>query len=365
MHAPALTAPSDLPAANKTVGLLNTYSTRNLGDAAIMAALATLVPARVVHAQIEETAPSAVPGVRLVDTLDACDTFISVGGDIFNNARPKLITRNFIRMVAHLFQQRRRAIVFGQTIPSSCQGASLALLAETLRRTRSVTVRDAESHRLLQRHGVQAHLSYDTAFVLQPSPKDILAGEKLFDQAGFQADRTALLSVRGFDGMYRHSPEESLRKLIALARLLESRGHQVGVLVQSDVGAADSDRFIAQRILSHVPNARLFDLFEEGRERAPVNQLLGVLHRANIVIGVRYHAAVLRLASGRHPYNLFYSRKGRDLGDRLSLTGCSLDAFDPEAEITAIEATGQMSFDANPVAQDVTRAFANAFGTLG
>ena len=349
---------------NQGVGLVNTYSTRNLGDAAIMAALAGLVPAGCVKARIDEDAPCAVPGLALVESLKDCRSFISVGGDIFNNARPRLVTRNFLGNVSRLFQVRERAMVFGQTIPSSCQGLALTLLAQTLRRTASVTVRDRESHRLLTRLGVEARLSFDAAFTLQPYRRDIVAGRRLFDRAGFEPDRTALISVRGFDGLYRHDPEASLRKLVDLARLLEKRGHRVGVLIQSDVGAADSDRPVARQILKHVPNARAFDLFEGGPDHTPVRLLQGVLHLANIVIGVRYHASVLRLASGRQPYNLFYSRKGRDLGERLSLTGCGLEAFDPATEIDAIEATAQRDFDAAPVARDVASAFNAGFGML-
>ena len=51
---------------NQGVGLVNTYSTRNLGDAAIMAALAGLVPAGCVKARIDEDAPCAVPGLSLI-----------------------------------------------------------------------------------------------------------------------------------------------------------------------------------------------------------------------------------------------------------------------------------------------------------
>jgi polysaccharide pyruvyl transferase WcaK-like protein len=172
------------------------------------------------------------------------------------------------------------------------------------------------------------------------------------------------LSVRGFDSLYRHDPKAALRKLIDLANLLEKRGHQVGVLIQSDVNAADTDRPIAEAIAAHQLNVRIFDLFDNRSGHPPVRSLLGVMHLANIVIGLRYHAAVLRLASGRQPYNLFYSRKGRDLGERLSLTGCGLDAFDPEQEIAAIEATAQRAFAAAPVARDVTSAFDAGFKAL-
>jgi polysaccharide pyruvyl transferase WcaK-like protein len=365
MYVYAPSSSLDDPARNQVdVGLVNTYSTRNLGDAAIMAALAQLVPAGTVRASIADAVPCVVPGIRLTPSLEGCDAFISVGGDIFNNARPAFVTRNFISNVMQLYWQRGRAMVFGQTIPSSCHGLSLSLLAETLRRIRSVTVRDEESQRLLERYGVQSRLSYDAAFVLRPDLADIVAAEALFETAGLQADRTALISVRSFDGMYQQSPDTSLSKLIALARLLTDRGHQVAILIQADVGASDSDRHVAKQILSHVPEAKALDLFAGASKLPPVSLLMGVLSLANIVIGLRYHAAVLRLASGRHAYNLAYSRKGRDLGRRLALTGSTLEAFDVEAEIAAIESTADREFDAAPIAKDVSSAFADAYEKL-
>ncbi len=79
---------------------------------------------------------------------------VSVGGDIFNNARPKLVTRRFLELVQELrSHDPRSSFVFGQGLPSSCKGLSLAWLAHAMGRLSSVTVRDTLSHARLQGRG--------------------------------------------------------------------------------------------------------------------------------------------------------------------------------------------------------------------
>lgn len=348
----------------RKVGLLNAYSTRNLGDAAIMTALTRMVPGASMHAKVDDIAPCNVPGLNLTDELGRCDAHISVGGDIFNNARPSFVTRNFIRNVMEVYNRRQNTIVFGQTIPSSCRGLALAVLAETFRRVRSVTVRDAESHRLLTRYGVAARLSYDAAFVLRPDGVGVIAAQAMFDRVGFKPENTALLSVRGFDGMYRQCPEASTMKFVGLAKQLVARGHQVGILIQSDASGVDTDWIAAKQILEQVPEVRTFNMFDSATGLPPVQTLMGVLSLANIVVGLRYHATVLRLAAGRQPYNLPYSRKGRDLGARIGLSGVPLEDFEPSDDVRSIEATASKEFDPTPISQDVQDAFRHAFGEI-
>jgi polysaccharide pyruvyl transferase WcaK-like protein len=98
----------------------------------------------------------------------------------------------------------------------------------------------------------------------------------------------------------------------------------------------------------------------DASDKDPVATLIGMLAIANIVVGVRYHSAVLRLAAGRHPFHLHYSRKGEDLSRRLGLDGCAIDAFDPDAAIPAIEATAQKAFNVRPISEHVRSTFAAA-----
>lgn len=348
------------------VGLLNTYSTRNLGDAAIMSAITRMTPDGVSQTCLDDQLKEqiAISGLRLASNYDACRRFVSVGGDIFNNARPQFVTRNFLANLALLNARAKQTILFGQTVPSSCGWLGLPLLAKTLKRLPAVVVRDCESHAILSRMGINANLSFDAAFTLQPSDRDTAQARKKFAAAGLCPDRTTLLSVRSFDKIYRHDVGKFERRLIELSELLLSRGHQVGLLIQSDVNAADSDLAVARRIKSCVPEVQALDCVNSSEDTNPVGTLMGALSIANIVIAVRYHAAVLRLVGGRQPYNLYYSRKGRDLHNRLGLPGNALEDFDPVSELKAIEASSMGTHERGPQAAHVRQSFANAFGAL-
>ncbi len=92
--------------------------------------------------------------------------------------------------------------------------------------------------------------------------------------------------------------------------------------------------------------------------------MIGALTIANIVVAVRYHAAILRLVGRRVPYNLYYSRKGHDLEHRLDLPGRALETFDPDAAITDIEATALSEFNPDPISEHVRRSFETAYARI-
>ncbi|MEM9030863.1 MAG: hypothetical protein AAGC70_21085, partial [Pseudomonadota bacterium] len=181
---------------------------------------------------------------------------------------------------------------------------------------------------------------------------------------GLDPARTVLLSIRSFDSIYQQDPDLFLARMARLADLLIARGHQVAVLIQSDVNTSDSDAVIAQALHRRVPAVRILDLFEPVGTHNRVATLVGALAIANIVVAVRYHGAVLRLVGGRQPYNLYYSRKGRELQKRLRLTGCALDDFCPDDAISDIEATADRGFDPSPISENVRSAFDRAYARI-
>ncbi|WP_254449595.1 hypothetical protein [Anabaena sp. UHCC 0253] len=68
-----------------TIGLVNTYSTLNIGDAAIYSALTALASEAEVVAQFQDSVPDYIPGLQIVPQIRHCDAYISVGGDIFTH----------------------------------------------------------------------------------------------------------------------------------------------------------------------------------------------------------------------------------------------------------------------------------------
>jgi len=348
-----------------TIGLLNLYSTRNLGDAAIYSALTAMAPNHRTSGVLNEVNGTAVPGLTFLPRLPDCQAYVSVGGEIFNNARRYLVTKRFLANVGELSWYAPKTMLFGQSIPESCQGPAFAMLALALRRLPAVVVRDERSHRQLRAAGVAAELSYDSAFALRPAPMDIAAAARLFDRLGLDPARTAVVSLRGHSPMYAESGKSTAHGLIALSRRLMARGHRVALVLQADNDICDSDRSLCKQIVEELPGVAVMDPFEEPAEVPPYALLMGVLALANVVVAVRYHSAILRLVAGRQAFVLHYSNKGKDLAQRLGLPGLPLSAAGDDNAVAFAERSAEGVFDAAPLTRDVREHFEGGLDRIG
>jgi polysaccharide pyruvyl transferase WcaK-like protein len=344
------------------LGLLNLYSTRNLGDAAIYAALASMAPTGMVSGVLAEKEPSYIQGFTKVDSLADCGGLISVGGDIFNNARPKFITRRFLQNLRAVSQRPRATMLFGQSIPRSCHGFSFFCLSKALTRISSVTIRDEESFTRLKSAGVDVDLSYDTAFALPPQRNTRTTAQQLFDTAGLDPASTVLVSLRNQSSMY--APNDGEKQILDTVRCLVDRGHQVGLVIQAQGDAADTDWTLAQTIQTQVPKAKILNPFLVQAGVEPWSVLTAALGMARGVVAVRYHAAVLRMVEGKQAYVLHYSNKGEDLCLRLKQPGSKLGHMDVQAMVKDIEKTFDCAFQTEMVQRHVKSSFAKAVGNL-
>uniref|UniRef100_B8HJS7 Polysaccharide pyruvyl transferase domain-containing protein n=1 Tax=Cyanothece sp. (strain PCC 7425 / ATCC 29141) TaxID=395961 RepID=B8HJS7_CYAP4 len=349
----------------QTIGLINTYSTLNIGDAAIYSALAAMAPDARIVAQVQDQEPAYVPGVEFVSQLGPCDGYISVGGDIFNNAREGLITRTFIQNLLQLRRSPRQTILFGQSIPRSCHGLSFRALTFCLRRLAAVCVRDAESHQRLIQAGVPAILSFDAAFALEVREGAIATARQMFSSLGVKPEQTALISLRAFDSMYGHDNQKFQDQLIQLSQKLDQQGYQPVLLIQSQAYGADNDLEVAAAITQKVPQVKVFNPFIVNSGLPRWELVMGALYSCGLIVAIRYHTAVLALASGRIPFNLYYSNKGRDLSQRLGIPGCGLDQFNVETALEGILQTGAQTFDHVALRSQVQQAFHQCLQQIG
>jgi len=348
------------------IALLNAYSARNIGDAAIYASYVRNLPEARFVCDLAAFHGEAPAGVEAGAPGGDCAAYLSVGGDIFNNARPRLITRRFLANLASLAKApAERTFLFGQSIPPSCRGLAFAALSRTLRTLSSVHVRDARSHERLRAAGVRSHLGFDAAFGLRASARGELAAQALLAHAGVDPQRSAFISVRGASRLYATGSWDLPAKLARLAQRLDARGHRPVLLLQSRVDGEDDDVSLVHELVRHYPRAQVLDLTRAAGAE-PWDSAAAALARAHIVVGVRFHTCVLRMLSGRSAYSLFYSNKGEDLVRRLGLPGASIGAFDPDAMLAEVERTAQLGFAIEPVresvAHDLKSALARALG---
>lgn len=218
-------------------------------------------------------------------------------------------------------------------------------------------MRDQESQTRLQAAGVNANLSYDIAFSLTVQDPDIISAQEKLNALQLKADHLAVLSLRGFDRMYSQDQNRFFSQLVTLTQTLHRRGYQPLILLQSKAYGADHDGALTQQLMQEVPEVAVLNPF--GSELPAYRVAMGVLAISRLAIGVRYHTSVLRLATGRMPFNLYYSNKGKDLTDRLGIPGCALETFDPQASLETIESTADMRFDHDRIRSHVRQAFAH------
>jgi len=340
------------------IGLINAYSTLNLGDAAIYSAFRKLLPKVDLVACVRDKHPDPTLGIDFRSQRpNDCAAYISVGGDIFNNSREWLVTKVFLQNLAELRRKPRHTILFGQSIPRSCHGLSFFLLSQSLLRLPAVCVRDSESHQRLRQAGVEARLSYDIAFVLESSIPAVQKANAILSQKGIDPGKAAVLSVRGFDSMYSHSNDQFVDRMSQLCLSLLRKGYQPLILIQSRAYGADNDLDVAQAIQNAAPGTAIFDPFLDDRSVPSWQLAMALFALVDLVIAVRFHTAVLSLAAGRVPFHLHYSNKGRDLCQRLELPGCNLSQFDPTSDLPAVMATSRRIFNASTIREQVTRDF--------
>jgi len=272
------------------------------------------------------------------------------------------VTRRFIGKTRQLAWAPERTVLFGQSIPPSCDGVALRLLARRLRRIASVTVRDDESARKLAGQGVTATVSPDTAFALTRDDADFAAARAAYFHQGLAAETTALFSVRSFNRMYPASTEGYVARLAETMRLLNASNWRVAVLLQADVDACDGDRAMIEALRAEVPGLAVIDPFAHGD--TPWRTALGAVAMAGTVIGTRYHTAIFGMIAGRAPVSLWYSNKGEDLGRRFALPGASADAFDPARIAALARDHAGAGFDPAPVRRQVRTDFASAIAAV-
>jgi polysaccharide pyruvyl transferase WcaK-like protein len=347
-----------------TVGLVNTYSTLNIGDAAIYSALTALASEAEVVAKFQDSKPEYIPGLQIVSQIRHCDAYISVGGDIFNNAREGLITKSFIGNLLQLRRSPRHTFVFGQSIPRSCHSLSFQALTLCLRQLAAVCVRDTESHQRLTTAGIPAILSFDAAFALSVSEQTKEKAKQILHTLAIEPDSAALISLRTFDSMYRHDNQLFQRQLVALSRKCCKQGYQPVLLIQSQAYGADNDLAMAEQIRQEVPQIKIFNPFVVNSNFAKWELVMGALAISRLIVAIRYHTSVLALASGRVPFNLYYSNKGKDLTNRLQIPGCSLEEFDPAIHWDAITATSVNTFDHGAIRQQVKQDFDKCYSQI-
>ena len=275
------------------------YGFSNTGDEAVLSAIITGlrshdddVEIAVLSASPEETAKThgimAVPRASLSNVASAlrqCDLFISGGGSLIQDATSFRSLIYYLSLIALAKFYRRKVMILGQGIGPLRRGISRRLARRALNGVDLIAVRDAQSADLLKELGVSGppvHITADPTFLLEPCASDESA--RLLAEAGIgEGEDVIAVSLREWP----ESPEieHAAAALTEVARSLPVKLLFIAMHTPDDM-------LLAERVRRVVGEAAV--------QPRPwtASQLLGVLARCRLVVGMRLHALIFAAAVG-------------------------------------------------------------------
>ncbi len=249
--------------------------------------------------------PKLIPSFSAEKEIERRDIVIVVGG-LYLAFPHKSLMRPPIRLFAYLYpaiyasRLGKKVIFFGHSLGPFKNLWSRLLMRWAFNKASIVVTRESLSAELagaLTGNQVKIRVAPDPAFYLQKSPSgavDTFICKEIGSNSSF-----AVLAPRSLGG-YGHTLDNEDRLLqgfLAAIKYLNAKGLQT-VLIAHTLGPtrAEDDRVIVQTIARRAEQERVkVSVFEE--DLSP-SELMYMYSRASVVISVRFHGAVLALASG-------------------------------------------------------------------
>ena len=327
---------------NGRISLIGYYGHANVGDEAILTCLVsqlrrleldnrlvvfTSSPEATAKALKVNTVASALPRewylyilgflgrnrkrfYRTIQTFRTASALIMGGGGLFLD-RPE--TNRHLRDL--LFKIRwaknldQKVVLFGVGVGPIYQEASKSLLRKVLSTVDLITVRDEESHRLLDEYGVRGpeiHTTADFVFLMDPEPKervDEIAAAEGLDST----DKPKIaVCVRAID----IAKPDFRDSLLTLCRHLIFK-HDVRLwFVPLQTGGGEDDRVGAKSIIDELNTP---DHVRMTATNYTPPELMGLLGRADAVIGEKLHSIIFAINNHRPVLGISYQSKVENL----------------------------------------------------
>lgn len=263
----------------------------------------------VLSASPEETAK--LHGVRSLPRMSCpqvtrglkdCDLFISGGGSLIQDATSFRSLVYYLAVISLAKRYRRKVMILGQGIGPLRRSISRRLVKRTLTEVDLITVRDAQSTELLAEMGIpdksgqagQVKVTADPTFTLDPCPED--ESLRLLDQVGLSAeDDIIVVSLRRLDYL-PGIPDFGPDAIAALAaKELPAKLLLIGM-------QSPDDLVMAKEIGEKTGVAYQHEAWTP-------EQLLGVISRCRLVVGMRLHSLIFAAAAGVPSLGISYDPK--------------------------------------------------------
>ena len=295
---------------SKRILISGYYGFSNAGDEAVLSAMIANLQSQadtvvtVLSASPEETVRThqvkALPRNSIFAVAKAiknCDLLISGGGSLIQDATSLRSLIYYLSVIALAKFYRRKVMILGQGIGPLRRSISRRLARKTLNRADMITVRDAQSAELLRELGVRTppiHVTADPTFLLEPVPADETV--RLLSEAGIGENEDVIaVAVRSWP----ETPRIESATAEALAKLAEDLPAKLLLVAMQ----TPDDDLLARQIREAVPEVVLQPRPWTARE------LLGVLGRCRLVVGMRLHALIFAAAAGVPSLGIEYDPK--------------------------------------------------------
>ncbi len=296
------------------------YGAGNGGDEALLASLLQMLPPQVApivlsrapahtRKQYQVEAVDSRSPAQVLEAFREAAGFIWGGGSLIQDVTSALSPLYYCTLMALAQSRGLKTLAWAQGVGPLQRPFTRWLARQTFRGCSGISVRDAQSARLLQTWGLDPVVGADPVWALAPQP---FRGELP------PAPRLAL-ALRPHVGL---TPERLRHLVIALGQFQQHTRVSV-VLVPFQ---PSRDEPLARQIQTALPGPSQVVTCPDPRE------LKGLFREMTMVIAMRFHALVMAAAAGCRCFALSYDPKVSQLMAQLALPGWDLNQIpDPDA----------------------------------
>lgn len=278
------------------------YGYRNWGDEGSLATLLQALPRESVCVLSGDPAfTEATYGVRALPRMELravrravreSDALLFGGGSLLQDATSLRSLLYYLALIRWGLQAHGRVLLAGQGIGPLRRRISRRLTARLLRRVPFVSVRDADSARLLEQIGVRgATVDADLTWALEPQPPHVALEAHV---------RWVGVAPR----LWKDAPVQ--QAFVQLCRALQADGYRALLIPMQE----SQDRALCEAIAA-----------ESGAQALPPPQhpaqLLGVMAQLEAMVAMRLHGAIFAASSGAPVLCVAYDPKVDALAAQL------------------------------------------------
>ncbi|MGC8862345.1 MAG: polysaccharide pyruvyl transferase CsaB [Armatimonadota bacterium] len=286
------------------------YGFGNIGDEAVLAGI--LATFRRLHVDADLIVLSADPGRtarehpgvqavhrmkldQVVRATRRADLVISGGGSLFQDVTSALSPHYYLSVLRLARFLGRKTMIYAQGVGPLKREGTRRAVARAMNRADLITVRDADSKRLLEDIGVTKpiHLSADPSFLIEP---DVHEADRILNEHGLSAGEIIGVSLR---------PWSCARNWLSeAARGISLAADRLGATVVCIPMQAPQDEAVCRT----VGNAAII------RSNNP-RTIKGLIARCGLVVGMRLHSLIFAAGASTPFVPIVYDPKVASFAD--------------------------------------------------